>query len=92
LRWASKAAAIDADQNPMSEIIISEFRTHLHSILRRVQKSKRPVLITRFGIPVAEVRPVANRKFMGSMKSETKIVGDIVSPASDPDDWEVLRD
>jgi prevent-host-death family protein len=76
----------------MREITISEFCTHLHSILRQVQKTKRPVLITRFGIPVAEVRPVANRKFMSSMKSEMKIVGDIVSPASDPDDWDVLRD
>jgi hypothetical protein len=28
---------------------------------------------------------------MGFMKGE-KIVGDIVSPASDPDDWKVLRD
>jgi hypothetical protein len=29
---------------------------------------------------------------MGSMKGKMKIVGDIVSPASEPDDWEVLRD
>jgi len=26
------------------------------------------------------------------MKGEVTILGDIVSPASDPDDWEVLRD
>jgi prevent-host-death family protein len=76
----------------MRKITISEFRTHLHSILRRVQKTKRPVLVTRFGTPVAEVRPVATRNFMGSMKGKMKIVGDIVSQASDPDDWEVLRD
>ena len=26
------------------------------------------------------------------MKGEVQILGDIISPASDPDDWEVMRD
>jgi len=29
---------------------------------------------------------------MGSMKDMIEILGDIVSPANDEDDWEVLRD
>jgi len=29
---------------------------------------------------------------MGSMKDRIQILGDIVSPASDESDWEVLRD
>ena len=30
--------------------------------------------------------------WMGSMKDTTQILGDIVSPANDVDDWEVLQD
>jgi len=30
--------------------------------------------------------------FFGSMKGEIKILGDIISPANDEDEWEVLRD
>jgi hypothetical protein len=30
--------------------------------------------------------------WIGSMKSTFEILGDIISPASDEDDWEVLRD
>lgn len=79
----------------MKEITISEFRTNLHAIIKRVQKTKRPVRITRLGKVVAEIRPVARvagRNVMGFMKGRMEIVGDIVSPANDPDDWEVLRD
>jgi hypothetical protein len=32
------------------------------------------------------------RDWIGSMKDTMKILGDIVSPASDEDEWEVLRD
>jgi hypothetical protein len=30
--------------------------------------------------------------WMGSMKDRTLILGDIMSPATDEDEWEVLRD
>jgi hypothetical protein len=30
--------------------------------------------------------------WIGSMKNSTRIKGDIVSPATNEDDWEVLRD
>lgn len=52
--------------------------------------------VTRFGEPVAEVVPPSQeertRDWLGSMKDKIEIVGDIISPANDPDDWEVLRD
>ena len=79
----------------MKEIAISEFKAKCLAILDQVQKTKRPVRITRFGKPVAEVVPpssIAPKDWMGFMRGKMKIIGDIVSPASDPDDWEVLRD
>jgi prevent-host-death family protein len=79
----------------MKEVAISEFKAKCLAILDEVQKTKQPILITRRGKPVAEVnppKPAESRDWIGSMKGTSKILGDIISPASDPDDWEVLRD
>ncbi len=78
----------------MKEVAISEFKAKCLAILDEVQKTKQPIRVTRRGRPIAEVSPPSptnNRDWMGSMK-EMKILGDIISPASDEDDWEVLRD
>jgi hypothetical protein len=40
--------------------------------------------------PIPKPNPRAD--WMGSMKNEIKILGDIVSPASEERDWEVLQD
>jgi len=79
----------------MEEIAISKFKATCLSVLERVRKTGKPILVTRFGQPVAEVVPPsvakpAERK-LGTMRGTFDIVGDIVSPASDEDDWEVLR-
>ncbi len=80
----------------MQEIAISEFKAKCLAVLERVRATKKPVRITRFGKPVAEVVPptvVQDRKaWIGSMKDTMKITGDIISPATDEDEWEVLRD
>ena len=79
----------------MREIAISEFKAKCLALLDQVQKTKRPIRVTRRGKPVAEVVPATpahSADWIGSMKDEIEIVGDIVSPASDADDWEVLRD
>jgi len=79
----------------MKQIAISEFKAKCLSLLDEVQKTKQPILVTRRGKPVAEVsapKPKQNPDWMGSMKDRIEILGDIVSPAGDPDDWEVLRD
>jgi hypothetical protein len=51
--------------------------------------------VTRFGVPVAEVKapsaPIRKGSRLGSMAGSVKIKGDIVDPASDPRDWEALR-
>lgn len=79
----------------MKEVAISEFKAKCLAILDEVQKTKAPIRVTRRGKPIVEVIPPSTtvpRDWMKSMKGEVKILGDIVSPASDPDDWEVLRD
>jgi prevent-host-death family protein len=79
----------------MKQVAISEFKAKCLAILDEVQKTKQSILITRRGKAVAEVNPpspINNRSWIGSMKGRMEILGDIVSPASDPDDWEALRD
>jgi prevent-host-death family protein len=80
----------------MQEIAISEFKAKCLAVLERVRATKKPIRVTRFGKPVAEVVPPtsveARSSWIGSMKDLTRIKGDIVSPAIDEDEWEVLRD
>ena len=78
----------------MREIAISEFKAKCLALLEQVQKTKKPIRITRFGKPVAEVVPTSPSSrsgWMGSMKDSIEIVGDVVSPANEESDWEVLR-
>jgi prevent-host-death family protein len=80
----------------MQEVAISEFKAKCLALLEQVRATKKPIRITRFGKPVAEVVPptavMDREKWFGSMKDTFEILGDIVSPANDEDEWEVLRD
>ena len=80
----------------MKEIAVSEFKAKCLSIVDEVHKTKHSIRITKFGKPVAELGPpstgAAPKDWMGSMKGKMEITGDIVSPATDPEEWEVLRD
>ena len=79
----------------MEEIAISKFKATCLEVIERVRRTRTPVRVTRFGKPVAEVTPpsISERKGKrtGSMVGTARITGDIVSPARDPDNWEVLR-
>jgi prevent-host-death family protein len=80
----------------MKQVAISEFKAKCLALIDQVEKTKKPICITRFGRPVAEVSPIANtskeQDWFGSMKGKIQILGDIVSPANDESEWEVLRD
>src|SRR6267378_1403699 len=68
----------------MKEIAISEFKAKCLGILEQVRKTRRPIRVTRFGEPVAEVVPSTAEKSkgrqLGTMAVSMKIVGDIVGP------------
>ena len=80
---------------PMEEIAISKFKATCLAALERVRKTRRPIRVTKFGEPVAEVVPAApkakKKHWLGSMAGTIRIEGDIVAPASDHKDWEVLN-
>ena len=80
----------------MREVAISEFKAKCLALIEQVQKTKQPIRITRFGRPVAEVVPstvvMDRQEWFDSMKDTFEILGDIVSPAIDENEWEMLRD
>lgn len=79
----------------MKEVAISEFKAKCLALLQQVQKTKSPIRVTRFGKPIAEIVPAstaASTNWLGSMKHSIDIIGDIVSPANDEEEWQVSRD
>ncbi|MGO9862837.1 MAG: type II toxin-antitoxin system Phd/YefM family antitoxin [Terriglobales bacterium] len=78
----------------MEEIAISKFKATCLAVLEDVRKTGKTVLVTRFGKPVAEVvPPYSSRKpkrWVGCLAGTGQITGDIVSPASEEDEWEAL--
>jgi prevent-host-death family protein len=78
----------------MTEISISKFKATCLSVLEQVRKTHQPVRVTRFGKPVAEVVPpsIPARPpgWLGSLEGTGRIVGDIVSPATDDSEWNGL--
>lgn len=79
----------------METMAISEFKATCLGVLERVRRTKKPILITRFGEPVAEVVPPSMpprpKGWIGSMAGTAKIIGDIVSPVSGESDWEAAH-
>jgi prevent-host-death family protein len=80
----------------MEKIAISKFKVTCSVVLERVRRTKKPVLITRSGEPVAEIVPVSpvprtDEDWLGSLAGTGRIVEDIINPAADLSNWEVLR-
>lgn len=79
----------------METIAISKFKATCLAVLERVRRTKKPVMITRFGEPVAEVVPPSApprpKSWVGSMTGTARILGDIVSPVSNENDGEAGR-
>jgi prevent-host-death family protein len=79
----------------METVAISKFKAECLAILERVRRTGQPVLVTRFGQPVAEVvpphSPARPAGWLGSFRSRGRIVGDIVAPAVAASEWEALR-
>lgn len=79
----------------MQEIAISKFKATCLAVLEQVRKTGEPVLVTRFGQPVARIEPPtqpAKRIRLGGGVGTMRIVGDIVGPISDISDWEAAQD
>ena len=79
----------------MKEIAISKFKATCLAVLESVRKTGKPVRVTRFGKPVADVFPPGKQeprtRQLGTLASSIEIQGDIVGAIGDESDWEARR-
>lgn len=75
----------------MKPVTVTHLKAHLLRLLRAIERSGKPLVITRRGRPVARlvpVRPQDREPLFGRWKGTIESVGDIIEPAAAPDEWE----
>ena len=78
----------------MKKIAAGEFKAKCLALMEEVQSTRRPIVITKRGKPVAKLVPVEDGKeddWIGRLNGKMRIVGDIVSPVVPLEDWESLK-
>jgi prevent-host-death family protein len=77
----------------MKRIAAGAFKARCLKVIREVQATGEPVVITKRGAPMVQVAPVdsENGDVFGFMAGQFKIVGDIESPVVPLDQWEVTK-
>ena len=76
------------------EIAVSKFKVTCLAVIEEVRRTRRPIRVTRFGKPVAEVVPVSaapKQSWLGCMRDSLEISGDIVRPVGAFDKWAARR-
>lgn len=78
----------------MDQIAVSKFKATCLAALDRVRRTGRPLRVTRFGKPLADVVPPQATPpgpgWLGAMKDRGRVTGDLVTPVSDASDWNAL--
>jgi prevent-host-death family protein len=77
----------------MRTIQASEFKARCLALLDEVARTGEPLLVTKHGRPVAEVKPhkpPRAKSLIGVDKGRVRILGDIIAPAYDGE-WDALK-
>ena len=90
LREMQSVYEVPAAPAGMEEMQISTFKATCLAVLERVGKTGQPVLVTRFGQPVAQIVPPPSGEWLGAMAGSGQIIGDLIAPALDQEEWEAL--
>ncbi|MEM7483107.1 MAG: type II toxin-antitoxin system prevent-host-death family antitoxin [Acidobacteriota bacterium] len=76
------------------KIAISKFKATCLSRLETVRRTGQPLLVTKHGVPIAQVLPPPAPEppatGFGCMRDTVEVLSDIVSPA-DPGEWDAAR-
>ncbi len=77
----------------MKQMRASAFKARCLTVMKDIQATGEPVVVTKRGTPVVKVVPVVPEKsdLFGFMAGEFKIVGDIESPVVPQKQWEILK-
>lgn len=78
----------------MDSMPISKFKATCLAALERVRRTGRPLRVTRFGKPVADVVPPAptasTTPRLGAMRGTLTLRDDLIEPAAPAREWDVL--
>lgn len=77
----------------MKRIRASAFKARCLAVMKKVQATGEPVIVTKRGTPLVKVVPVEATKseLFGFMSSEFEIVGDVESPAMPLAVWKITH-
>ena len=79
----------------MDTMAISKFKATCLATLERVRRTGRPLRVTRFGKPVADIVPPAPEArrpgWLGSLRGTLEVSDDILLPSSALVGWEALK-
>jgi prevent-host-death family protein len=77
----------------MRTIPAGRFKSECLGLMDEVQATCEPVIITKHGKPVAKLVPVDpdSDDIFGFLAGKGRIVGDVMSPVIEMDDWDRLR-
>ena len=75
----------------MKQMAASAFKARCLAVMKKVQTTGEPVVVTKRGEPLVKVVPIKPEKndVFGFMTGKVKILGDIESPI--PIEWEVTK-
>ncbi len=77
----------------MKQMRASAFKARCLTVMKDVQATGEPVIVTKRGTPVVKVIPAESEKsdLFGFMAGEFKIVADIVTPVTPLKRWEIMK-
>ena len=78
----------------MKTIGAGDFKQTCLRLLDEVRETGETIVITKRGDPVAQLAPVPRTRetdWAGAMRGTGSILGDLVQPALEEEEWEALR-
>ena len=77
----------------MKTIPAGEFKAKCLQLMDKVQRTRKPIMITKRGKPVAKLVPVEQEQdeWFGRLRGKVNVTGDLVAPLDPPEVWESAR-
>ncbi|MGQ0734380.1 MAG: type II toxin-antitoxin system Phd/YefM family antitoxin [Acidobacteriota bacterium] len=79
----------------METMAVSKFKATCLAALDRVRRTGRPLRVTRFGKPLADVVPAvvtaSPHTWLGAMAGTARVTGDLIEPAAPAGEWDAAR-
>lgn len=77
----------------MSQMGAADFKAHCLQVIEKVRRTRRPVTITKRGVPFVKLVPVdpPARLVLGALEGKFASAGDIVSSPLSDREWKALE-